>query len=204
MREHRQRADTWAITTYDELIVPALATAASTDPSSMEGFEPMELRNEVTRLWQGALLPASPKASCTQSADTSNAVTLCCSTLADTWPQDMQAGVALNGLQPECMVLGLCMHADLYQALRILHGPDPPKHHVMVPAGIHGSWADQNTHRCTLHKTFACVVLVFSTAGLCTGVTGDIIRIYMPEKDGGMASWLTWRRTVTAGRCGCD
>ena len=93
MREHRQRADTWAILTYDELIVPALETAASNDPSSMEGFEPMELRNEVTRLWQGALLPASPKASCTQSADTSNYVTCCFSILADAWSQDMQAGV---------------------------------------------------------------------------------------------------------------
>ncbi len=59
--------------THWELMVPALATAASSEASSMEGLEPRELRKEFTRDWQGALLPARPKASCTQSAHTCHA-----------------------------------------------------------------------------------------------------------------------------------
>ena len=46
--------------THWELMVPALATAASSEASSMEGFEPRELRKELTRDWHGALLPARP------------------------------------------------------------------------------------------------------------------------------------------------
>ena len=59
--------------THWELTVPALATAASSEASSMEGFEPREPRKEFTSDWHGALLPASPKASCTQSACAHNA-----------------------------------------------------------------------------------------------------------------------------------
>ena len=54
---------------HEELMVPALATAASNEASSMEGLEPREDLKELTRDWQGALLPASPKASLTQSAN---------------------------------------------------------------------------------------------------------------------------------------
>lgn len=53
---------------HDELMVPALATAAFSEASSMEGLEPREDLKELTRLWQAPLLPASPKASLTQSA----------------------------------------------------------------------------------------------------------------------------------------
>lgn len=41
----------------------------------MSGFEVRDARNELTSAWQGALLPARPKASCTQSASASNALT---------------------------------------------------------------------------------------------------------------------------------
>ena len=58
---------------HRESMVPALATAASSELSSMDGLEPREPRKELTSDWQGALLPASPKASCTQSAHTHHA-----------------------------------------------------------------------------------------------------------------------------------
>jgi hypothetical protein len=40
----------------------------------MSGFAVRDARNEFTNAWQGALLPARPKASCTQSAGASNAL----------------------------------------------------------------------------------------------------------------------------------
>ena len=40
----------------------------------MSGLEVRDARNELTSAWQGALLPARPKASCTQSASASNAL----------------------------------------------------------------------------------------------------------------------------------
>ena len=63
--------------THRESMVPALATAASSELSSMDGFEPREPRKEFTSAWQGALLPASPKASCTQSARTCHCYNTC-------------------------------------------------------------------------------------------------------------------------------
>ena len=62
---------------YDELMVPAFATAASSEASSMEGLEPREDLKELTRLWQAPLLPTSPMASLTQSAALQEMVSLC-------------------------------------------------------------------------------------------------------------------------------
>ena len=62
---------------YDELMIPAFATAASSEASSMEGLEPREDLKEVTRLWQAPLLPTSPMASLTQSAALQEMVSLC-------------------------------------------------------------------------------------------------------------------------------
>ena len=40
----------------------------------MSGFAVRDERNELTNAWQGALLPAKPKASCTQSAGATSAL----------------------------------------------------------------------------------------------------------------------------------